>query len=395
MNRFSIIALLIGLVSGYLLTTSTLQEDYIADSTKGTNKKTLLNLRKKFNSNQKEIKLLKSENRGLKLKLTNLQTKLVNIGTDIHDSRIDPLTLKVSTNTPKLKLTPEEIESRLKEVKELLPILVKNKDGKGLLELLGELKQMGELAYPQIVHIADLISRDTYQNNNSFMIKLHELENIFPQEIFVWALSKEQFDQVGPSFRVRAYNSLVFSQREDIDKILVNSFLKENTRWAMRRLSRILGQRPDEITAIDLIQESTGANKFSKEKRVHLDQIIFNMPGIEVDEYLEDRLKNSKSPKEKMNFTYYKNRRHPPESGYLIRNVRKIVPAKSTGIQKGDIIISYAGISLNKTRLGQAKRKSQGKSKVEIIIKRGSKIIKKQIKSGYIGLDGSHIFKED
>jgi len=386
MNKLAIVTFVLGFGGCYILLSNTQTSDNesteissTASSNISASNKEVSRLNKKIQTLQSQLALANSKSR----KVSNLAVNTPTINT------IKPVV------TATTSLSAEEIETRLGEIKNLVITLKEGKDGKPLVALIKELGGFGPAAYKQIAEISSILDLDRWRGRRfSGTYNKHEYEKAIPKEIYAWALQPENFKDVGGTFRMHAYTALPYTDRDDIDSLLVSAFVKEDNRWGNRHLAGTLRDRPDEKTAQALIDELNSNLEISKDKRYAMNDVIFAMPGEVVDAYIDEQIENATDDSTRSYLTYEKLARNPANSGFLVSEVHKNTQAAKWGLKMGDTIVKYGEFSLADTSIDQAKRGTKSDQPIMITVIRDGEELVFEAKPGQIGIDGDRVTKD-
>jgi hypothetical protein len=289
-----------------------------------------------------------------------------------------------------------KVAKRLAQIKDEVAGFVSSEDGKGLINLLKEMKNFGPAAYSQIAKIVSLLDRDKYKDKvfsddyNKF-----ELSKTLPPGIFAWALADENFEEVGATFRYRAYSALPYSDAANVEKLLVAAFIKEDSKWGLRRIKDTLKELPSEGIS-DSIISMLGTNpELNGDKKWHLENTLFSMPGQAVDNYIDDKIASTTDRRELDHLRYNKVKRNPVATGYLISSTSKNTQATRLGLKAGDTIVQYGDYKINKHRsIDSAKKKMRDAQSIQMVVIRDGEEMLFNFKPGQIGIDGGVVRKK-
>lgn len=386
MNKMAIITFFLGFGCCYLIVAKQevkeLPKKNIALKPSKSNKKTATsNELTKINSLNQQIHSLKKRLTAEKAK--NNSTATVKISTDeISDSSHDTVQA----------LTDEEIQNRLTAIKSEVELYVANKDGKALVTLVKELRNFGPAAFKQIVEIATILDTDRWREGNfSNSYNRHEFDKAFPKDIYAWALQDANFKEVGASFRIRSYTALPYTDVDNIDELLIQSFIKEDNRWGSRHLSETLSERPDEKTAQALINALYSEQEINERTREQMEEVVYGMPGSMVDDYIDQQINEATDEKRLNELKYTKIYRNPPASGFLISSIVKGSQAEKWGLKMGDTVVKYGDVELKNTSINRAKREVGDTKSITVTVLRDGQEITFEANPGQIGIDGDRV----
>lgn len=292
-------------------------------------------------------------------------------------------------------LSPQQRSAKATEIQSRIAALVEAKDGAGLVKLLQELKTLGPEGYTAIMEIAAIIDADMWQGGGKLSVKMQDYFTSFPPEIMSWALDAANLDKVPAGFRIHAAHSIMWMPIAEKDRIVLDAILRETDPLTLKKMTEVLAHRPDPATGAKLVERLQSDTSLSDEAFGTLLSTAVRMPGPSVDSYLENALATLPPGARQDAVRRSLVRRNPPASGFMVDQIVPESQASSLGIRPGDIILSYAGVTLSNGNLNGAREQAKGDGPHIIEIMRDGARISIPVAPGRIGIDGAPVTKKE
>jgi len=286
--------------------------------------------------------------------------------------------------------TPREAAAHLKALKSRRQALLDAKDGMGLLRLMQEFAALGEAGYADAMKISGVLREDLRSKKRKYGISRTDYFRAIGSSmvpLMKWALAHA--DKAPASFRLDAAALLRWQDLEAAPAYLEALKTETDARVAAEMARAIRGMQKPEMAA-DLVAAARFQAGNPDALRRLLDAIS-GLPPTEADAALKDLSSDSNSVlRDEASLAF--RALNPPAPGVLITATSPGSQAELTGLQRGDIIVSYDGIDLTSFRqLRKAVEAKDADSLTSIVVNRGGALVTLQLKGGKIGVNGEYV----
>ncbi|KAF0243954.1 MAG: HtrA protease/chaperone [Planctomycetota bacterium] len=299
---------------------------------------------------------------------------------------------KAAKSGGKKELTPEEAKARMEELRAQIPDLVAKKDGNGLIKLMNELAELGEVGYMAAIEISGLISADVEGGKNEFGLSRNEFYMAFSGPmlpVMVWGLQKGE--EIPAGFRIGAAYALPWHPELEPGKLFLESLKNEKNADVARALADNLDGIAKAGMEADLAALVPG---YADNARV-VTSLLDSLVKIGSPEALASLEGYARSDNEflRAEAAVALIAINPPAEGVLITLTVPNSQAENVGIKRGDIITSYNGTTVTDfAALRDQMKSAPAGSVVTVTVNRNGEIIPIQIKAGAkIGIDGKDV----
>ncbi len=286
--------------------------------------------------------------------------------------------------------TPGETAAQLKTLLSRKRQLLEAKDGMGLLRLMQEFASLGEAGYAEAMEISGLLRDDLRAKKHQFGISRSDYfravgSSMVP--LMKWALANP--DKAPAAFRLDAAGLLRWQDLEAAPSYLEALKSETDPKVAAEMARALRGMQKPEMAA-DLVAAARFQAGNPDALRRLLDAIS-GLPAAEADAALKG-LASDPNPALRDGASLSYTALNPPAPGVLITATSPGSQAELTGLQKGDVIVSYDGNSLTSFRqLRNAVAKKDAEALTSIVVNRGGSLVTLQLKGGKIGVNGEYV----
>lgn len=286
--------------------------------------------------------------------------------------------------------TPLETASQLKSLRARKQQLVEAKDGMGLLRLMQEFASLGEAGFAEAMEISGLLREDLRAKKHQFGISRSDYFRAIGSSmvpLMKWALANP--DKAPAAFRLDAAGLLRWQDLEAAPSYLEALKTETDAKVAAEMARALRGMQKPEMAG-DLVAAARFQAGNPDALRRLLDAIS-GLPAAEADAALKG-LAADPNPALREGASLAYTALNPPAPGVLITATTPGSQAELTGLQKGDVIVSYDGNSLTSFRqLRNAVAKKDAEALTSIVVNRGGSLVTLQLKGGKIGVNGEYV----
>ncbi|KAF0243658.1 MAG: hypothetical protein FD180_3178 [Planctomycetota bacterium] len=286
--------------------------------------------------------------------------------------------------------TPEEIAAQMKALRSRKTALLEAKDGMGLLRLMQEFATLGEAGYADAMEISGLLREDLRGKNKKFGISRSDYFRAIGSSmvpLLKWALAHP--GKAPAAFRLDAAGMLRWQDLEAGPAYLEALKTETDASVAAEMARALRGMQKPEMAA-DLVAAARFQAGNPDALRRLLDALS-GLPSAEADAALKS-LSSDPNPVLRDEASLAYTALNPTAPGVLITSTSPGSQAELTGLQKGDIIMSYDGNDLTSFKqLRNAVGKKDAEALTSIVVNRGGSLVTLQLKGGRIGVNGEYV----